>query len=805
MSKRSRRASRTPVATVPPPVPAPSRRQRWAWFAAFTLAAAVISGGVFLASRSMARGAITLPPPREGPPAAVSAADFVGAASCAGCHQAEYATWARSTHGRAGGRPSRDIILAAFDGRPIRFLDAVVTPRVVDGSRYVFVVEQEGRAPRTIAVDGVVGGGHMAGGGTQGFLSRWSDGTWRFIPFDYSRQGATWFCNTNSRTNHGWRPITAAMPLAACGDWPPTRVMGDLPRFANCQGCHGSQVTARFDTTTHRYETSFSSLSVDCESCHGPGRRHVALAASPAMARTSDIGMRPLGALDKEQSLRVCYQCHALKDQLRPGYLPGDSLERYYSIALPLLGDRALGPDGRVRTFSYQENQLYSGCYRNGGMRCTDCHDPHAQSYRDVNGAPLPGRLDDRQCTSCHASLAENPEAHTHHRPGSPGSRCVSCHMPYLQHPEVGQSITYGRADHTIPVPRPVADSAAGVRSACASCHAGVPPSVLQRQIEAWTGRPIEPQPPSVSAQVALGDGPVTASLALAMLTADGHHMAKAAGLARLVDALAVGNGAWLDDGVAARLRELARDADADVAALSLAALHLARGGDRGTRKFLVDALERAGNHDGALRDRWALVLGYVGDRHAGNGESEAALDAYRKALEITPDNPRFILSLANAERDGARDEAEMARALDDYARVLRIDPASALALVNQGIAQAAVGDTAAAVASWRRAMVADPGEPLAPFNLGNALLLQRRFADAAAAYRQAITLNSGLAPAHFNLGRALAGAGRYDSALSAINDGLRLDSANADARAMAAMLRQLPGIRSGERRRVTP
>ena len=58
-------------------------------------------------------------------------------------------------------------------------------------------------------------------------------------------------------------------------------------------------------------------------------------------------------------------------------------------------------------------------------------------------------------------------------------------------------------------------------------------------------------------------------------------------------------------------------DPDPDVAALALAALHLGRGEDVATRRVLARALAAAGDHDGALRDRWALVLGYVGDRLA--------------------------------------------------------------------------------------------------------------------------------------------------------------------------------------------
>ena len=70
-------------------------------------------------------------------------------------------------------------------------------------SRYVFAVRQEGRSERRLTVDGVVGGGHLLGGGTQGFVTRVLDGTVRFMPFDYSRQLDRWFCSTTGRRDAG--------------------------------------------------------------------------------------------------------------------------------------------------------------------------------------------------------------------------------------------------------------------------------------------------------------------------------------------------------------------------------------------------------------------------------------------------------------------------------------------------------------------------------------------------------------------------------------------------------------------------
>jgi hypothetical protein len=172
--------------------------------------------------------------------ATVASSDFVGAEACAECHADQYSAWASSTHGRAGGEAGPDVVIAAFDGRPIVFADAAVTPRI-RGGVYEFVVLQNGYPEQIYRVDGVIGGAHMLGGGTQGYISRLEDGTERFLPWDWAGASSEWFCNTGSRTNQGWEPVTRDMALADCGDWPPLRPIGTVDRFANCQECHGSQ------------------------------------------------------------------------------------------------------------------------------------------------------------------------------------------------------------------------------------------------------------------------------------------------------------------------------------------------------------------------------------------------------------------------------------------------------------------------------------------------------------------------------------------------------------------------------------
>ncbi len=738
----------------------------------------------------------TLPPPREtAPESRVDRAQFVGADRCAGCHPAEYGAWRASTHGRAGGDPAPGLVIAAFNGAPIRFRDAVVTPRVRDG-RYEFVVAPDGDTTRIIPVDGVVGGGHMIGGGTQGFVTRHGDGTYRFLPFDWSRSAAAWFCNTNSRSSKGWVPITPALRLAECGDWPPARVLGDLPRFANCQGCHASQIRVEGDGPAR--VTRFTSLAINCESCHGPGRRHVELAARGALT-TADVGFAALATLDKDASLAVCFQCHAVKDQLAEGFVSGDSLAQFYSVALPALGERPLGPDGHVRTFAYQESHRYSDCYVNGGMTCTSCHDPHLQGYRTAAGLPLPGRFDDRQCTSCHASKAANPAAHSHHAAGTEASRCTTCHMPFLQQPETTNprtgvaTVRYARSDHSIAIPRPVTDSALGWRDACATCHAGRPASALAADIRRLWGAG-KPVPPQIAAQVRYaisGQGagapaawPPGDLLAAALPGARPHVAATVAGVARYLEAIPM-PGVRLPRADVERLDALADDADLDVRALALATLHLTTGGDPSVRRRLVRALVQVGSRDRGLRIRWGLALGYKGDQWAEASRPADAVAAYRLALEVLPDHAPLWNSLGNA----LRALGDVSGAVSAYDRALRLRPAWGLAVLNRGIAHLVAGDTLRGSADLEDALRLDPGEPMAWFNLGNVLLAAGALDSAATLLRRAVALDGSLTDAHFQLARIRLLKRDPAGAYAELRRGLAFDSSNTAARALARQL----------------
>ena len=124
------------------------------------------------------------------------------------------------------------------------------------------------------------------------------------------------------------------------------------------------------------------------------------------------------------------------------------------------------------------------------GVRCSDCHEPHAVELRAEGNAV---------CTQCH-SPAGNPAfptlrraefddaSHHFHEPGSPGAQCRACHM--IERTYMGID---ARRDHSFRVPRPDL-AATGAPNACTDCHADRGPAWAAEEIAAAVPRRSQPR-----------------------------------------------------------------------------------------------------------------------------------------------------------------------------------------------------------------------------------------------------------------------------------------------------------------------
>ena len=579
----------------------------------------------------------------------ISFADFIGSDQCQACHADIYEQWKGSSHALAGGPATANNIIAPFNGQPIVLDDVVVYPEQV-GSTYRFrIVTPAGDIKQTIDVEFVVGKGLMYGGGTQTFFGKYEDGTYRFLPFDYSKHEESWFVQL--KRDEKWVKIRKDIKLDDLYNWPPHRTLGEINDISNCQQCHGSQIIAK--KVNDVYDVKFTSLSINCESCHGPAKEHATIMSgivNNVLNNDQGIGIQTAVGLSTDESLNMCFQCHAVKTPIRDDYLPGENLQEFYSLKLPLLGnENPFGLNGRIKTFGYSLNHLYSDCYLNGSMDCTSCHNPHSNSYQDIAGNALIGRFDDNQCLSCHMAKSNDITAHTYHKPESEGSSCVACHMPARQHLAIGTEIQYKRTDHTVAIPRPSFDAAQGLESACKQCHADISEEDLQLTINDWYG-PIKPLHPVIANRMKVNERTTGGDAAKVLLQPQHEHpMGQFANLTYFIKRYLSPGMTYLDLQIIEKLKDYTENEDIDIKALAYAGLHYSQYNNPQVKRFLTDEIKKLGQNEESVRRRWGLILDYFGSVFYLSGDKAKAIECYELASEVLPDDPTIINNLSKA------------------------------------------------------------------------------------------------------------------------------------------------------------
>jgi Flp pilus assembly protein TadD len=140
----------------------------------------------------------------------------------------------------------------------------------------------------------------------------------------------------------------------------------------------------------------------------------------------------------------------------------------------------------------------------------------------------------------------------------------------------------------------------------------------------------------------------------------------------------------------------------------------------------------------------------------------DAAVPAWRKALELSPDDARAHNNLGVALAENGKIDGAIA----EYRRSLELDDRSSQTNNNLGSALAEAGRMGEATSLFERALELDPENPRAHNNLGGALAESGRLAEAIEHLRRGVEIEPDLADGQNNLGAALARFGALDEAV---------------------------------------
>jgi tetratricopeptide (TPR) repeat protein len=176
-------------------------------------------------------------------------------------------------------------------------------------------------------------------------------------------------------------------------------------------------------------------------------------------------------------------------------------------------------------------------------------------------------------------------------------------------------------------------------------------------------------------------------------------------------------------------------------------------------------------------RDSW-LALGNLGAELSKDGQMDAAISDYRRALDL---NPNFL----GINYDMGVCYFSMGR-LDDaiqaYRRELQLDPSNDIAHNNIGKALEQQGHWNEAVAEYQTALAIDPNSGAANDNLGMALLKLGRLDDAIAHLQKAVEIEPAFVGEQDCLGLAYAKKGRQPDAINHFENAVATNADNIEA-----------------------
>lgn len=677
---------------------------------------------------------------REAPPASAAAppvATFVGGQVCAACHVEQAQSWAASHHALAMQRATSSTVRGDFGNTGLEH-GTVRTRFFRRGDEFWVNTDDAQGNLRDFRIDFTFGVEPLQqylvaleGGRYQALLTAW---------------------DTRSADAGGQRWFHLS-PDEAVDHEDPLHWTGVYYNWnSSCAECHSTGLTKNLDTTNNSFATVWSSDSVDCEACHGPGSLHAAAPTTvrlglPAVPRSwvfaggAGIAQRvPSGASTDE--IEVCAQCHSRRTQLNDSHEPGDSFLDGFRPALldPLL----YHADGQILDEVYEYGSFLQSRMYAVGVTCTDCHDPHSGLLR-ATGNGL--------CGTCHAPSAFDTPEHHRHSAGDAGSQCVDCHMP-----ERTYMVVDGRRDHSFRVPRPDLSTSLGVPNACTNCHEDRSVEWAASQVAAWFpgGRS-----GTFHYAQALHAGRTWAADRHSLLTrVIGDPEMPAMVRATAINLLA----AQMDD---SDIELIGRGVSDGAPLVQLAALEalqsvpVSRRIDFGQR-FLSDA--PIALRIAAAR---ALLPAREGLSVARRGDLDRALAEYRATQQFNADRVESLLNLGNlAAESGAQGDAEAI-----YRRALETQPRFAPTYVNLADLYRQQGREREAEELLRRGIELEPGDPSLKHALGLSLVRSNRLDEALELLREASELGTAEPLYAYVYGVALHSSGARDAGLEELEN----------------------------------
>lgn len=386
-----------------------------------------------------------------------AAKQFVGDETCASCHSSEMASWEGSHHDYAMKVASEQSVRGNFDN--VTFTHQNETYRFFKEDS-LFMVEAPGPDGGSIQYEVT----HTFGWTPlQQYLLDFGRGKLQALNIAWDTEKEEWFAmNPEEDIRHGdWLHWTG----------------GAMNWNTMCADCHSTNLQQNYIAEADSFHTTWSSINVSCESCHGPGKKHVDFVQSEEVEGATIERIRQDLELTQNtpqtEQIDQCAQCHALREDMTDNYKHTGNFLDHYNPTLP--HPESYFADGQIKEEVYVYGSFLQSKMFGEGIKCNDCHDPHSLELKA-------NVTDNTLCMQCHEPRYNTVEHHKH-QVNTEASQCINCHMTGRYYMEVDF-----RRDHSFRVPRPDLSAEFDSPNACNDCHDQRSPEWAANAVEEWYG-----------------------------------------------------------------------------------------------------------------------------------------------------------------------------------------------------------------------------------------------------------------------------------------------------------------------------
>jgi len=403
-----------------------------------------------------------------------------------------------------------------------------------------------------------------------------------------------------------------------------------------CADCHSTNLKKNYNFETKSYHTTWTSINVSCEACHGPASKHIEwtkdqtkqtiykgfpLSLQYKMHRW-DVNTTTSKLKRNNTEIEVCAKCHSRRTQLDDNYIPGDKYsDHYLSVQL---NEGLYYPDGKIQDEVYVYNSFRQSKMYAKGITCSDCHNPHTLQRRATG---------DKVCLQCHQQEKYTSTIHHKHDEDSKGASCIECHMPARTYMGVDS-----RNDHSFRIPRPDLSIGNHRPNACNNCHKHKDATWASDAIKKWFGKiPVGKQDFSHSIDALRKNSQNAPKELYNILMSDAPDIAKATAVSYL--------GNYPSQQTYMTVLQMLRNSDVDIRRTALQALESFPVQLRVDETFNMLEDEHLTVRMEAARQLASYPMNSLDDQR--KTVLKKSLEEYERILNFSADRPESQLSLA--------------------------------------------------------------------------------------------------------------------------------------------------------------